>query len=304
MSADKTSIESVTDGHGNTYAADAFLDATGTAGPTANCARYGNGCSMCILRCPSFGGRVSLAALAGVRELEARRPDGTPGAMSGSCKLMKDSLAPDLVRQLNETGAAVIPLPPGLQEDHLSLKACQQYALPEFAENLVLLDSGHAKMMAPFFPLDKLRRIPGLENARYEDPYAGGNGNSVRFLAMCPRGDDLKVNGLSNLYCAGEKAGPLVGHTEAMVTGALAGYNCAATISGKPPLILPRSLASGEAIAWTGEEMRTPDGLCRKYTFSGGCLFERMKELGLYLTSPTEVQDRVQALGLENIFSG
>lgn len=141
---------------------------------------------------------------------------------------MKDSLAPDLVRQLNETGAAVIPLPPGLQEDHLSLKACQQYALPEFAENLVLLDSGHAKMMAPFFPLDKLRRIPGLENARYEDPYAGGNGNSVRFLAMCPRGDDLKVNGLSNLYCAGEKAGPLVGHTEAMVTGALAGYNCAA----------------------------------------------------------------------------
>ena len=176
--------------------------------------------------------------------------------------------------------------------------------MPEFAENLVLLDSGHAKMMAPFFPLDKLRRIPGLENARYEDPYAGGNGNSVRFLAMCPRGDDLKVNGLSNLYCAGEKAGPLVGHTEAMVTGALAGYNCAAAISGKPPLILPRSLASGEAIAWTGEEMRTPDGLCRKYTFSGGCLFERMKELGLYLTSPTEVQDRVQTLGLENIFSG
>ena len=97
MSADKTSIESVTDSHGNTYAADAFLDATGTAGPTANCARYGNGCSMCILRCPSFGGRVSLAALAGVRELEARRPDGTHGAMSGSCKLMKESLEPGIL---------------------------------------------------------------------------------------------------------------------------------------------------------------------------------------------------------------
>lgn len=303
MSADKTSIESVTDSHGNTYAADAFLDATGTAGPTANCARYGNGCSMCILRCPSFGGRVSLAALAGVRELEARRPDGTHGAMSGSCKLMKESLAPDLVRRLNETGVAVIPLPPGLREDHLSLKACQQYALPEFAENLVLLDSGHAKMMAPFFPLDKLRRIPGLENARYEDPYAGGKGNSVRFLAMCPRGGDLKVNGPDNLYCAGEKAGPLVGHTEAMVTGTLAGYNCAAAISGKPPLILPRSLASGEAIAWTGEEMRTPDGLSRKYTFSGGCLFERMKSLGLYRTSAGEIRGEVRALGLEDVFS-
>ena len=158
-------------------------------------------------------------------------------------------------------------------------------------------------MMAPFCPLDKLRRIPGLENARYEDPYAGGKGNSVRFLAMCPRGGDLKVNGPDNLYCAGEKAGPLVAHTEAMVTGTLAGYNCAAAISGKPPLILPRSLASGEAIAWTGEEMRTPDGLSRKYTFSGGCLFERMKSLGLYRTSAGEIRDEVRALGLEDVFS-
>ena len=38
--------------------------------------------------------------------------------------------------------------------------------------------------------------------------------------------------------------------------------------------------------------------------FVGAGAYERMKELGLYLTSPTEVQDRVQALGLENIFSG
>lgn len=304
MSGDNTAVESVTDSEGNTYAGDGFVDATGSAGPTANCARYGNGCAMCVLRCPSFGGRVSLAALAGVKELAARRSDGTPGALSGSCKLMKGSLAPDLVRRLDETGAAVIPLPPELREDHLDLKACQQYALPEFAENLVLLDTGHAKMMAPFFPLQKLHRIPGLENARYEDPYAGGKGNSVRFLAMCPRGDDLKADGLANLYCAGEKAGPLVGHTEAMVTGALAGYNCAAALAGKPPLILPRSLASGEAVAWTGREMGTPEGLSRKYTFSGGCLFDHMKELGLYRTAAQDIRREVKALGLTGIFSG
>ncbi len=35
---------------------DIFIDATGTAGPPTNCNKYGNGCAMCILRCPSFGG--------------------------------------------------------------------------------------------------------------------------------------------------------------------------------------------------------------------------------------------------------
>ena len=304
MSRDHTAIEALADSQGTVWPGDAFIDTTGSAGPTANCARWGNGCAMCVLRCPSFGGRVSLAALAGVRELAAGRPDGGAGAMSGSCKLMKGSLAPELVRRLDETGVAVIPLPPKLREDHLALKACQQYALPEFAENLILLDTGHAKMMAPFFPLDKLHMIPGLENARYEDPYAGGRGNSVRFLAMCPRSDDLKVSGLDNLYCAGEKAGPLVGHTEAMVTGTLAGYNCAAALAGKPALILPRSLASGEAVAWTGEEMSAQSSLSRKYTFSGGCLFDRMKGLGLYLTSAGDVRQRVRALGLEGIVSG
>ena len=54
-----------------------------------------------------------------------------------------------------------------LIEDHLSLKSCQQYATKAYAENIILLDTGHAKMMAPFFPLEKLRSIPGFENARY-----------------------------------------------------------------------------------------------------------------------------------------
>jgi len=56
-----------------TYAGDVFVDATGTAGPMANCKKYGNGCAMCILRCPSFGGRVSLTNLAGVTELVGKR---------------------------------------------------------------------------------------------------------------------------------------------------------------------------------------------------------------------------------------
>lgn len=33
-------------------AGDVFIDATGSAGPMANCGKYGNGCAMCVLRCP------------------------------------------------------------------------------------------------------------------------------------------------------------------------------------------------------------------------------------------------------------
>ncbi len=44
----------------------------------------------------------------------------------------------------------------------LDMKVCQQYALKEFAENVVLLDTGYAKLMTSYYPLDKLRRIPGL----------------------------------------------------------------------------------------------------------------------------------------------
>ena len=100
--------------------------------------------------------------------------------------------------------------------------------MKEFNENVILLDTGHAKLMTSFYPLDQLRKIPGFENARYEDPYAGGIGNSMRYLALSPRDNALKVKGADNLFCGGEKAGLLVGHTEAIVTGTLAGHNACA----------------------------------------------------------------------------
>ncbi|MEG2058192.1 MAG: FAD-dependent oxidoreductase, partial [Romboutsia sp.] len=36
---------------------DVYIETTGSTGPMGNCLRYGNGCSMCILRCPAFGPR-------------------------------------------------------------------------------------------------------------------------------------------------------------------------------------------------------------------------------------------------------
>lgn len=303
MEEGKGRIKGLRSDRGQIFAADVFVETTGTAGPQVNCLKYGNGCAMCILRCPSYGPRVSIAAQAGVQEMMGGSVAGTLGAMSGSCKLLKESLAPGLQEQLNREGVAVVPLPPKLQDKDLVKKACQQYNLKEYAENLVLLDTGHAKLMASYFPLEQLRQIPGFENARFEDPYAGGRGNSIRFLAISPRDNYLKVKGLENLFCGGEKAGPLVGHTEAIVTGTLAGHNAVRWACGKELLALPRTLANGDIIAFVREQLETAEGLRRKYTFSGSIYFQRMRELGLYTTDRREIAARVAAAGLTGVFA-
>jgi hypothetical protein len=287
-----------------TYPGDVFIDTTGTAGGIPNCTKHGNGCAMCILRCQSFGGRVSLTAKAGVEEIVGVRKDGSIGAMSGSCKLFKESLAPDVVRMLNDTGVVVIPVPKEqVNADKLSSKACQQYASQEYAENIILLDTGHAKLMSPFYPLELLRLIPGMEGARYEDPYSGGIGNSMRYFGMAPRDDALKVEGVENLFCAGEKAGLLVGHTEAIITGSLAGLNAAKLAQDLDPVIFPETLALGNAVKFVREEMKTEEGKCMKYTFSGSVLYERMLELSLYTTDLEEIRSRVEKTGLKEVIA-
>ena len=299
-------IEAVQLETGQTFEGDAFVETTGTMGPQGNCRKYGNGCAMCITRCPTFGGRVSIAERLGVKEMKAKKSDGSLGSMSGSCKLNKDSLDKGLVRELESTGVAVIPLPKDVAEhkkELLAIKSCQQYALPAFADNAILLDTGHAKLMAPFYPLIDLRKLPGLQNARFEDPYAGGMGNSMRFLAMSPRDNQLRVQGIDNLFCGGEKAGILVGITEAICTGTLAGHNAARHAGAKDLLEISRSLAVGDMIAYVEEEMTAGEGMFKKFTFSGSVYFERMKELGLYTTNVEEIRARVAEAGLSGFFS-
>ncbi|RQW76668.1 MAG: FAD-dependent oxidoreductase, partial [Geobacter sp.] len=283
--------------------ADIFIDATGTAGPMPNCITHGTGCAMCVLRCPTFGGRVSVAEKAGVKELAGRKGDQI-GAVSGSCKLLKESLSPEITSALEAKGVAVIPIPEAQRvKGKLAMKACQQYSGSAFEENIILLNTGHAKLMSPFYPLDALREIPGFKNARYEDPYAGGRGNSIRYIGMSPRNDALQVEGIDNLYCGGEKAGLLVGHTEAICTGTLAGYNAVRHVTGEKALVLPASLAVGDAITYVRTRMGEEGGLGLKYTFSGSVYFDRMKELGLYSTDVMEIGKKVAAAGLTGVFA-
>jgi hypothetical protein len=286
------------------FEADAFVETTGTAGVPNICTKHGNGCGMCILRCHTFGNRVGIASRCGVTEMEGHKRDQV-GAMSGSCKLLKESLSPDIVEELNRTGVVVVPIPRSgdAPADKLSMKACQQYALPAYQDNIVLLNTGHAKLMSPYFPQAALRKVPGFENARFEDPYSGGVGNSIRFVGMAPRDDALKVDGVDNLFCGGEKAGLLVGHTEAVVTGVLAGHNAARYVLGEAPLVLPDSLCIGDAISHVRERMQTEEGLGLKYTFSGSVYFERMKERGSYTTDVAKIGRRVEAEGLTGVFA-
>lgn len=280
-----------------------FIDASGTAGPPAQCTKYGNGCAMCVLRCHSFGGRVSVTAKCGVTELMGRK-GGQIGAMSGACELSKASLSRDIVDALEATGVAVVSIPASLQsEGKLKIKACQQYNLPEYSRSIVLLDTGQAKMMTPFFPLESLRKIPGMERARYLDPYAGGVGNSIRYVGMAPRDDALKVRGVENLFCGGEKAGLLVGHTEAIVTGVLAGCNAVRHVKGEKPLVVPDTLTIGDAITHVRARMETEEGLGYKYTFSGSVYFDRMREKGLYTTDLEVIRKRVDEAGLTAVLA-
>ncbi len=282
---------------------DIFIETTGSTGPMGNCLKYGNGCAMCILRCPTFGPRISISKKAGTEDILAQRKDGSYGAFSGSCKLNKDSLSDEIVDQLNRTGVVVLPVPvEDINESKLEKKVCQQYALKEYAQNVILLDTGHAKLMAPYYPLEKLRKIEGLENARYEDPYSGGIGNSIRYLSIAPRDNNMKVKGVNNLLCAGEKSGLFVGHTEAIVTGSLAGHNAVRLNKGMKLLELPVSIAIGDIIAFANEKIGTPSGLMSRYTFAGSVYFERMKELGMYTIDSASLKKKIGRLDLLKIF--
>lgn len=295
---------SVATDDGREVSGDVFVDATGTVGPQVNCAKHGNGCVQCIFRCQTFGPRVSLTARAGVEERTATRADGHLGGMSGSAAVHKVTVAPEVVKTLEKTGSMAIPVPQSLRDpNRLKVKVCQQYNLKPFEESLWLIDNGTVKFIAPFFPLEALRQLPGFEQARFVDPYAGGVGNSIRFMALAPCEPSMQVEGIANLLCAGEKAGIFVGHTEAMITGTLAGHNAVRKALGIPLLELPRTTAIGEALAFVRECMRTEEGLGRRYTFSGSVLFDHLKEKDLYTLDRALVSDRVRRAGVENVFA-
>ncbi|MBI2873807.1 MAG: FAD-dependent oxidoreductase, partial [Firmicutes bacterium] len=279
--------------------------------PQGLCTKYGYGCAMCVLRCPTFGARVSIAAKAGVKEGMSRKANGQVGSVSGGTHLLKETVAPELVKELEQNGHILIPIP-----EHLKEKLAPK---TELAHNTVGHDEGRSKlreylgvvddgmfkfMQRPFMPLPFLRQVEGLEKAVYYDPISGGSGNSVRFLSLAPRDDGMRVSGMENLFVGGEKQGLMVGHPEAHVTGLLAGHNAARFALGIAPLVLPRSTVIGEGIAYTREKIYENGEVHVRYDFMAGTLYKQIRELGLYELDPSAVRRRVAELGLEGVMAG
>lgn len=299
----KNTIKGIILDDGKKISGDVFIETTGSSGPMGNCLKYGNGCGMCIQRCPAFGPRVSISQKAGVNDLVGKRAPDLYGAMSGSCEINKDSLSDDLRKKLDDEGVIVLKLPEELiNREKLSMKVCQQYALNEYAENIVLLDTGHVKLMSPYFNLEDLRKIDGLENVMYEGPYAASRGNSIRYMSMAPRDNFMKIIGVENLFCAGEKSGPFVGHTEAIVTGLVAGHNAVRKAANKNLIQLPLSTAIGDIVYYVNQELKKTDGLYKRFTFAGSIYFERMKQLGLYTIDKKQISERIHKEGLTGFF--
>ena len=283
-----------------------FIDASGTAGPVGHCSRYGNGCAMCVFRCPTFGPRVSMAVKAGIEEIPVMRADGSKGYFSGSCEIEPSSLDGPLLEKLREKGVLVIPLTAEFRAawaGAAALKACRQYSSAEYRDNIVLLDTGAIKMMVPFIPLPVLRRLEGFGKAIFRDPLGGGQGNSIRFSGLVNRDNRLMVPPLENLLVAGERAGLALGHTEAMVTGTVAGFNAWRLSRGQEPLTLPRGTAAGELIAYTRQKARSREGRRSLYNLSGGDLWNYLQRHGLYTTDPETLRRRIEDAGIFNIFS-
>ncbi len=297
-------MKAVIAGDRSRYPGEVFVDCTGTFGGVAVCKKWGKGCVMCATyRCMTFGDRVSIATRAGAPELMRHRPDGTPGVMGAAITVHKESLAPELKEQLERQGAVSIPLPKQII-DYSKQQSIGGIRSRRQMEFLNLVDIGlSAKCVGiGFLTLRDLRTVPGLEDAIIEDPLGGGLYNNVNKVSMTPRDDSLLTRGLSNVYLGGEKAGPGTGIAECLVTGALAGHNAVRNALGMKPLVLPRTTAIGDFIAFTGEMMDTPGGLNEGYAFAHGTYFERMKSLGTYSPDPKVAHERIRSAGLTGVF--
>ena len=286
---------------------DVFVDSSGTAGGVEFCRKYGKGCMMCMMRCPAFGDRISIATKAGAPELMRYREDGTPGALTSCVVLNKDTVDPEFRAELAEKGIIVKPLP-NEAVDPKRATMLTNTNLPsghgvDNVNNLTIIDIGHAIKLqgSVYFPLEKLRMIPEFKNARLISPLAG-DWNAIRYVSMTLRDDALKVDGFTNLYCAGEKSGAQVGVTEAVVSGYLAGHNAARTALGKAPLVLPRSTAIGDFVAFVNEQMRK--GKVKVgYSFQGGPYLKRMEELGFFTKDVNTIKARVEKAGVTGVFA-
>lgn len=298
---DKGRIKSVKLDSGASLEANAFVDCTGARGGLVLCNKYAKGCVMCLVKCPIFGDRVSITEKAGAKEWFRVRGDGTPGRISTGLSVYKDTLSPALRERLRNEGLVWLAVPPSLV-DLSKLGSMGAGRSREFVENLILGDIGLVAKIFGFLSitLAQLRQIPGFENVQIEHPSSPRTGH-VSAIAIAYRDRSFKVDGVDNLFCAGDKAGE-TSVDAAMVSGYLAGNNAARQAAGEKPLILPQSLAVGDWVAVTTEKYRSGEGVKNpSWVMSRGEYWERMQKLGLYTSDVGNIKKRVKEAGMAGV---
>lgn len=285
---------------------DAVVDATGGAGGMNFCKKYGNGCVSCIMRCPTFGCRVSIAERAGVKELQGLTKYGNVGTLSSAYSLIKDSIAPYIVEEIERDGCGVYPVPKELvnYQRTRSITASGN-ADDGFAENMIVVDNGFAKIMAAGFrPLEELHKIPGFENARYAEPIAGGVGNAIRYMAITPHENTLQAHGVSNLFVAGEKVAAN-GIVEAAILGLIAGHNALCVASNKCDklFIADDDTFIGSYINYLCNHKQTKKDLESRTHMWVGSFFDDAQKSGIYTVDKEKILDRINDKKLKNLLT-
>jgi hypothetical protein len=89
-----------------------------------------------------------------------------------------------------------------------------------------------------------------------------------------------------------------------IITGYLAGHNAARQAYGWDQyLVLPRSLAIGDFMAFVTEKLETGEALKVVYRMARGEYWERMQQIGLYTEDVDQVRRLVEEAGLSGILA-
>lgn len=308
---------------------DAFVDCTGYFGTQGKCRKYGGGCVMCWNQCPTFGDRVSVTGKAGAREISTHEPGEPPGSGWSDMALVvyKDSLSPELQKELRETGLIFVKHKGVIDWDSKKAFPGSWWAkngldretfspLDPRTSKTGIRDSGYFCLrhygiyatgahVGPV-PLEELRKLEGFENVIVANALGGKNADRMGYdIVLCE--DSLRVPGFNNLFCAGSKAGMAEIQT-GINSGVHAGHNAARALVGKEPVVLPRNIVTGDFIAFVQESFKTEEGLTSNWGVHGGVFLSRIMDNGMYPLNRNnrldedKIIEKVEEAGLTGLY--
>ncbi|MBI2305563.1 MAG: FAD-dependent oxidoreductase [Chloroflexi bacterium] len=292
-------IEAVVLADGTRVAGDAFVDATGNVGGMDICEQYGQGCVLCIMKCPIFGDRVAISEAGGIPAIQ-----GTELRPYLSCYLIyTPSFSPEVRHRIEHSpnGYYYHPIPEELQRYDFT----HEWRRPEQPVTTVLkashLQIAHINWSKTWLnvPLKFLRSVPGFENVWVLNPGVIA-GQAVQRTYPAPHDLALQVTGLENLFAAGLRSGRFSAFVEVMYTGDLAGYNAARRALNTNSLLeIPTTTTMGYFLKEVGRDRTIcdyPDGAVNDPRF------DPYRERGLDTTDPARIRRRMDEAGLLGIY--